>query len=71
MKDLVLNFSLEKLLSLPPSEFLAVVVLVVLALLVLSPFLYFVLILIGALASTDPAVRADGHSPSEEAEQQH
>ena len=28
MKDLVLNFSLEKLLSLPPSEFLAVVVLV-------------------------------------------
>lgn len=29
MKDLVLNFSLDRLFSLPPTEFLAVVVLVV------------------------------------------
>jgi len=28
MKDLILNFSLDKLLSLPPTEFLAFVVLV-------------------------------------------
>ncbi len=30
MKDLILNFSLDRLLSLPPTEFLAVVVLLVL-----------------------------------------
>ena len=29
MKDLVLNFSFDRLISLPPTEFLAVVVLVV------------------------------------------
>ena len=37
MKDLILNFSLDKLLSLPPTEFLAVVVLAILGIVVLIP----------------------------------
>ena len=32
MKDLILNFSFDRLLSLPPTEFLAVVILVLLVL---------------------------------------